>query len=179
MSQQNYNLKREVVMVDDEIFATFEEIDSDDEGEGMQKFLVDFASATGFRSSSELRTEGTKLQAQENSSVFSQSTFADSIPNKSTKKDNSKPKHQPEDSNDDTPITINKPSLVAPTEAISSISKEDDISRKLDALTKALLEMSSKMASLEGLQNSTQPQRAGNSSGSDSLGDSVLEAAPL
>lgn len=172
------NNKREVITVDDEIFASFEEWDSDDDANGdeSKKFTVDFSEATNFKVPPDIRTEGTKLQAKGNSSVFSQSTFAESIVTKSKSKAKAK-KNYRDDSDDDTPVTINKPSSVAPTEAVSSISKDDEISRKLEALTKALLEMSSKMATLEGLH--LKPRRAGNSSGTESLGDSVSEAAPL
>jgi hypothetical protein len=128
--------KKDVVTVDDEIFESFEALDSDDEADNqkprVQQFMINFVAASGLTALNKKSPPGPAIKVQEGdaASLFSQSTM------RSKKADSS-------DESDDTPKTINKSPPTAQTEALSSLSEgvSFELKTKLEQMTSALLQL--------------------------------------
>jgi hypothetical protein len=130
--------KKDVVTVDDEIFESFEALDSDDEADiqkpRVKQFMINFEAASGLMAPNKKSPPGPAIKVQEGdaASLFSQSTM------RSKKADSS-------DESDDTPKTINKSPPTAQTEALSSLSEgvSFELKTKLEQMTSALLQLTS------------------------------------
>jgi hypothetical protein len=128
--------RQEVVTVDDEIFESFEVLDSDDEADNqkprVKQFMINFEAASGLTILNKSPPgPATKVQdGDAAASIFSQSTM------RSKKADSS-------DDSDDTPKTINKSPPTAQTEALSSLSEgiSSELKAKLDQMMSALLQL--------------------------------------
>jgi hypothetical protein len=121
---------KEVITVDDEIFASCLDLDSDDDAdhppEKVQKIMLEFAEAAGL--------PPVKVQEGEAASIFSKSTI------RSKKK--SKGNDSSEDS-DDTPKTINRTTNTAQTEAVSTLTDgiPNDLKSHLKKMSNALIQL--------------------------------------
>jgi hypothetical protein len=128
--------RKEVVTVDDEIFESFETLDSDDEADNqkprVQQFMIKFAAASGLTNKPNKPSSGppTKVIEGDAASLFSQSTM------RSKKAESS-------DESDDTPKTINRSPPTAQTEALSSLSEgvSSDLKARVEQMTTALLQL--------------------------------------
>jgi hypothetical protein len=165
--------RKEVVTVDDEIFESFETLDSDDEADNqkprVQQFMLNFAAASGLSNKANKPPSGppTKVIEGDAASLFSQSTM------RSKKAESS-------DESDDTPKTINRSPPTAQTEALSSLSEgaSSDLKARLELMMAALLQITTMipnnpenqaaLANLRAILPSS--QRAGSSSDSQDLG---------
>jgi hypothetical protein len=130
--------RKEVVTVDDEIFESFEELDSDEEADNkkprVQQFMINFEKAAGLANKKgRIENTGptTKVQEVDAASLFSQSTMR------------SRRADQNSEESDDTPKMINRSTPTAQTEAMSSLSEgvPFDLKSKLEMMTNALLQL--------------------------------------
>jgi hypothetical protein len=128
--------RKEVVTVDDEIFESFETLDSDDEADNqkprVQQFMINFAATSGLSKQTNKPPSGppTKVIEGDAASLFSQSTM------RSKKAESS-------DESDDTPKTINRSPPTAQTEVLSSLSEgvSFDLKARLEQMTTILLQL--------------------------------------
>jgi hypothetical protein len=117
--------KQEVVTVDDEIFESFEALDSDDEADNqkprVKQFMINFEAASGLTILNKKEPPGPATKVQDGDSKKADSS----------------------DESDDTPKTINKSTPTAQTEALSSLSEglSSELKAKLDQMTSALLQI--------------------------------------
>jgi hypothetical protein len=123
--------------VDNEIFESFEALDSDDEANNqkprIKQFMIkNFATASGLtaRPSKPASGPATKVQEGDAASLFSQSMM------QSKKADSS-------DKSDDTPKMINRSPPTAQSEALSILSEgiSFDLKEQLEQKTSALLQL--------------------------------------
>jgi hypothetical protein len=130
--------RKEVVTVDDEIFESFEDLDSDEEADNkkprVQQFMINFEKAAGLvNKKGRIDDIGptTKVQEVDAASLFSQSTMR------------SRRADQNSEESDDTPKTINRATPTAQTEALSSLSEgvSFDLKSRLEMMTTALLQL--------------------------------------
>lgn len=127
--------RKEVITVDDEIFAMYGDMADDDDDPGrsdviVKQYLFDFAEASGIKNTESLpRAKATKVEEQDNLSLFSQSTFGQRHVT-STPID----VDAEEDGSNDTPKTVNKSASTADTVGMSSLSTSD-LQSKIDQLS--------------------------------------------
>jgi hypothetical protein len=175
--------RKEVVTVDDEIFESFETLDSDDEADNqkprVKQFMINFAAASGLSNQSNSKPPSgppTKVIEGDAASLFSQSTM------RSKKAESS-------DESDDTPKTINCSPPTAQTEALSSLSEgvSFDLKSRLEQMTAALLQITTMIpnnpenqAALANIRAILpQSQSAGSSSDADKPGSSGSGTLPV